>query len=421
MKKNAFLLFLIITSIKSFAQENQDTTTTLSRETALNVYIDCGYCDMTYFRQNFTLINYVRDRKVADVHIIVSSMTNGGGGREYMFQFYGQGKYSHLKDTLKMNTKADATSDEIRKQHLKIIKTGLAPYILKTPFADKVSVVYASEKKDIKEKDPWNNWVFSLSGHMWLNGQKTSKIMNAYSSASASRITEKIKHQTSVNFSYSENNFRLYDSNDSLIYSADSYTRSFSADHSTIWSLGEHWGAGIEGGVRQSTYSNLDFGAVITPAIEYNVFKYSDASRKQLRFGYHVGAMFRDYHDTTVFDKTEEFLMEQQLEVNFKYITNWGSIRTGLYWENYLHDFSLYNISTNVSMSIRLFKGLSFNIFGYLGMPRNQISLVKTESTPEDVILRQRELATKYSYYTSIGLSYTFGSIYNNVVNPRLD
>jgi len=64
---------------------------------------------------------------------------------------------------------------------------------------------------------------------------------------------------------------------------------------------------------------------------------------------------------------------------------------------------------------------LSLNIYGSFSMPRNQIGLVKTEATAEDVLLRQYELETQYSYYTSIGLSYTFGSIYNNVVNPRLD
>jgi hypothetical protein len=36
-----------------------------------------------------------------------------------------------------------------------------------------------------------------------------------------------------------------------------------------------------------------------------------------------------------------------------------------------------------------------------------------------EVLLRLRELATEYSFDFGVGLSYTFGSIYNNVVNPR--
>ncbi|MFH1686770.1 MAG: hypothetical protein ABIE70_04525 [bacterium] len=43
----------------------------------------------------------------------------------------------------------------------------------------------------------------------------------------------------------------------------------------------------------------------------------------------------------------------------------------------------------------------------------------KGEASDEDVLLRRHELATSYDYYMSVGISYTFGSIYNDVVNAR--
>jgi len=420
--KTQFVLFsFIILSLNIKAQNNNKNDSLSSRETAVNLYLDCNSCDLTYFRQNFTLINYVRDRKVADVQVIVSTMRNGGGGKEYIMQFIGLGRFGHLEDTLKFNTKADATKDEIRKEQLKTLKLGLVPFILKTPYANKISVNYAQETVKAKENDPWNNWVFRISGNSWMNGQKNYNSTNVYTTVSASRITEDIKHETRVNLNFSENKYRLYNSKDSLIYSANTITRGVYFEHSTIWSMGEHWGAGVQVNAWQSTYSNIDAAYKIQPEIEYNLFKYSNASRKQLRFAYKIGANYRNYTDTTVYNKTEEYLAEQRFEINYKYITNWGSIRSAVNWQNYLHDFSLYSIGTSLSMNIRIFKGLSFNIYGNLQMPRNQISLVKTASTPEDVLLHQRELSTNYSYYTSIGLAYTFGSIYNNVVNPRLD
>jgi hypothetical protein len=39
--------------------------------------------------------------------------------------------------------------------------------------------------------------------------------------------------------------------------------------------------------------------------------------------------------------------------------------------------------------------------------------------TNEEILVRQLELATGYQYEFSVGISYSFGSIYNNVVNPR--
>lgn len=69
---------------------------------------------------------------------------------------------------------------------------------------------------------------------------------------------------------------------------------------------------------------------------------------------------------------------------------------------------------------MRLFKGFSFNVFGDYSRIRDQINLRKGGASLDEVLLRQRQLATGYRYYIGFGVSYSFGSIYNNVVNPRL-
>lgn len=52
-------------------------------------------------------------------------------------------------------------------------------------------------------------------------------------------------------------------------------------------------------------------------------------------------------------------------------------------------------------------------------MIHDQINLVKQDLTYDEILLQRKEIATQYEYYVNFGLSYTFGSIYNNVVNPR--
>jgi hypothetical protein len=37
----------------------------------------------------------------------------------------------------------------------------------------------------------------------------------------------------------------------------------------------------------------------------------------------------------------------------------------------------------------------------------------------EVILLRQRQLLTGYQYYFNFGISYSFGSLFNNIVNPR--
>lgn len=70
-------------------------------------------------------------------------------------------------------------------------------------------------------------------------------------------------------------------------------------------------------------------------------------------------------------------------------------------------------------MSFRVAKGLKINIGGSAALVHDQLSLVKGGASKEDVLLRIKELETNFRYNTHFGISYTFGSIYKNVVNPR--
>ena len=50
---------------------------------------------------------------------------------------------------------------------------------------------------------------------------------------------------------------------------------------------------------------------------------------------------------------------------------------------------------------------------------RDQLNIPARDLTDEEVLLRRRALETNYRWSFSFGITYQFGSIYNNVVNPR--
>ncbi|NUR56216.1 MAG: hypothetical protein HOQ29_17375, partial [Acidobacteria bacterium] len=85
----------------------------------------------------------------------------------------------------------------------------------------------------------------------------------------------------------------------------------------------------------------------------------------------------------------------------------------------FLSDPSKYSVGAEGNLNVRLFKGFSFNISGDVVRPRDQIYLRRGTATTEEILLRQRQLATNYSYFLGFGVSYSFGSIFNNIVNPR--
>ncbi len=66
-------------------------------------------------------------------------------------------------------------------------------------------------------------------------------------------------------------------------------------------------------------------------------------------------------------------------------------------------------------------KGSSFAVFGSFSVIHDQLSLSKGNLTLEEMLLRRTGFATQYRFQTSIGISYTFGSIFNIVVNPRFE
>ena len=97
----------------------------------------------------------------------------------------------------------------------------------------------------------------------------------------------------------------------------------------------------------------------------------------------------------------------------------WGTISTSIEGSHYFNDFKKNRLQVFGQLSLSLFEGMSVNLFGSVSMIHDQLSLPMGGATPDEILLRQKELATQYSYFASIGLSYTFGSIYNNIVNPR--
>jgi len=96
-----------------------------------------------------------------------------------------------------------------------------------------------------------------------------------------------------------------------------------------------------------------------------------------------------------------------------------GSISTSLSGSHYFHDFSKNNLEAFGVVQLNLFKGLNAYLLGGGARIRDQLALVKGEASLEEIILRRRQLETGYNYFFMFGLSYTFGSIYTNVVNPR--
>ena len=69
---------------------------------------------------------------------------------------------------------------------------------------------------------------------------------------------------------------------------------------------------------------------------------------------------------------------------------------------------------------MRLSKQLSVYVEFEADIIHDQFYLIKDKGAAlEDLLLEPRKLATAYEFGGEIGFRFTFGSIYNNVVNER--
>lgn len=409
MKYYSILLSCLFVFVSDISAQDTANSPDSLRKDALNVYMEAS----SYLKQEIPFINYVRDRKVADLVIISTSQTSGSGGREYSLFLEGQGKYSGMIDTLVYTTSPDETYEQRRDKQVKTLRMGLMRYVLKTPLAKYINIGFSEPISAEVSTDKWNNWVFRTSLSGFLNGQSTYSYLNAYGSISASKVTEDWKIDINTNYSYGKDEFKIEDE----IY--ESITRSKSADLLVVKSINDHWSYGGRAGIMSSSYSNYDLKLSFMPGIEFDIFPYSESTRRQFRFLYTIGYTYNNYTDTTIYNKLSESLYSHSLSGAFEVIQKWGSIDISVSWSNYLRDFSENRLSINSGISWRVLKGLNINMGGSYSFIHNQVSLVKGGATSEEILLRRKELETNYRYFIHFGFSYTFGSIYNNVVNPR--
>jgi len=137
-------------------------------------------------------------------------------------------------------------------------------------------------------------------------------------------------------------------------------------------------------------------------------------------FLYRIGPLHNNYVDTTWRDKSKEWLLQQNISFDMNFTQKWGSVSASVYWSNYFFDWKWYNYGLFANGEFRIIKGLNFNFYGGFSITHDQVELSKGNATQAQVLIRQRLLRNTFGYFTGFGLSYRFGSIFNNVVNPRL-
>ncbi|HWP03351.1 MAG TPA: hypothetical protein VNL96_07840 [Gemmatimonadaceae bacterium] len=384
------------------------------------VFLDCQAtgCDADFLRTELRWLNFIRERTLADVYIMVTERTTAGGGREFTATFVGQGPNMRT-DTAVVFARQGSTQDELRRVLARTIAQGMLPFVRGTPLSERLNVTFSAppggEPSPTRgARDRWNLWVYRIGFSAFGNGDRNYKQTYLSASLRASRTTDSWKLLASVNGSYAENRYLL-----SAGQALNTYQHSYGFEVLAVSSAGPHWSRGIQLTGSAATTANLDFALRVGPAVEYDVVPYSESTRHQIVLRYGPGFRFYNYRDSTIFNELAESRTDHRLTVATDIRRPWGNLGGSLVFSQYLHDLSKRSVTLNLGARWRIVSGLEFNVDGYYSRIADQLALPRGAATDEEILLRLKRLQTSYSYFISAGLSYTFGSVFQNVVNPR--
>ncbi len=350
--------------------------------------------------------------------LFIYDIANGSGGRTYKLDFTGAGSFEGTTNGLSFDSTANMSSDEVRKGLLQRIKTGLLKYVIQSDVADKIeyniSVEGMKERQDINFDDPWNNWIFEVRGEVDVSSEASRNQFRYELGFESDRVTEKWRIRGDMEMSRFSSRFK----NDGEEFTSE--RERYSARGSIVRSLSDHWSAGIFGGAVHNTYTNLNISTDLRPAIEYNIFPYREVLRREIVFAYKIGFIYNDYMETTIFGKDKESIFSHSLDVGLRFRQPWGNVFTRVTASTFLNDWSKNRLEIDSYLSVRILKGLSVRFSGDLKLIQDQINLPAGSASLEDVLLQQKQIATNFEVGFGVGISYTFGSAFNNIINTRL-
>ena len=381
------------------------------RDLAPKLYIqDETWADIEFIKTEITFVNYVRDRTEADIQLNITNQVTADGGREYCLDFLGLGSYRDVNAVLKLTTAPDATPDETRQALVDGIKRGLVPYVARTGLRDALHVEFRPPTKSAPVTDPWHNWVFSLNLNGWVNADNGYSYMYYNPSAGRTTQTEKL----------------------SLVGGVSTTRRWYALDSSVMVTLSRsYWGeanygrklsghASLGGRLLYSTndYSNIRWSLAFGPKFEYDIVPYSEYVRHKVYIQIIPVAFYGAYFDTTLYNKTREYLTKNEVLLGANLTRSWGTLYLSVCGSHYLPGLSRNRLSLYGSTSVRVVAGLSLSLMGGYDLIHDQVALRKEGATEEERLLRLRELAMSYYYWASAGVTYTLGSAFTNIVNP---
>jgi hypothetical protein len=392
------------------------------------LFLSCpAECFADYLRQELSYFDFVRDPHLDSVlTLLIVRQPSGNGGERFSVSLHragtdraapvAAGTSARLARLRSFVGAPGATQHALRQELLQLVLRTLQSELEGTAHEARFELSLPPRAPQSLEAvtDPWDFWVFAPELRASTEAQSGHYYAELISSLNLWRITEARKLRVSASQVSSVTGFRLEDGSRVKGQNSEWRGRVLYA-----LSLGRHWAVGAVATANNSDYENLDLHLHYAPLVEFNLFPYAESASEQLRVAYQVGPWVNWYQEANQAGLLRELRPYHALSLIADVHQAWGSLQWIGQLNSFLDEPQLSRLSTGATLALRLAEGLAVTLQGQAAFVQDLISIRGRPVTDTELLLDVAQLPTSYTAELELGITYTFGSVHNTIVNPR--
>jgi hypothetical protein len=408
MKKPVLIAPFLGCALLAFAQNNPGSL--------IKVHLDPYYnlVQTEFLRNEVSFVDYVFDRRQCDVQVQSIQEPAGNGATRFRYYFIGNGTFYGQNDTVVWHADPAENAGSVREKSLAAYKRGLLPYLLQSSLANAITYQIADTVINADTYDPWRRWTFNPRLQVSSNGKFFSDD-NPLTGKTDNRIRE-INVRPSFDvfhigrtwrfgfFSAYEYHQRKQTTLNESLNSKES-NNNLLIESEAVYALSQHWSAGASSYFFSGKYNWQTGGAL---GLEYNIFPYRDFFRQNWLFGYYTRLQVGNGIASR---------LNHALFTSYTKIRPWGYLRAGAHLSVWpvKQEWTRFRFRSDVELALNLGK----NVFWFTRLSGSYTNNEYGLSLLSNPLLVTSINARTGYYDFSCGVSYFFGSGYQNIVNPR--
>lgn len=370
-------------------------------------------CFEDYLRQELSYFDIVRDREQSDFALLIVRQKAANGGERITLQLSrADGSEVPRVVSTPPAAQAEQVREQLRNEVVAMLYDPLSTGPHRTAF--RMTLPRRVDGSLSSLVDPWDHWVMSPELKGFVDTESNFQFVELHGALTLRRITEHHRLRFRGGYVQRINRFVVEDGSEVI-----GNVSAWSGRMTYARAVGRRFALGFAATESASEVENLRGHAHGGAVAEVNLFPYSENVNQQVRFAYQAGPWFNWYLDTTRSGLLHEVRPYHALTAVADANQPWGSVQWALQFNSLIDEPGKWRLGSAAVASLRVFEGFAVVLQGRAALVRDQLGLRARPLTDNEILLGNVEQKTNHQIQLEFGVSYTFGSVHDTIVNPR--